>query len=182
MTIVDDRATRSWSISDCARYRYSLTLRWGSGERLITWVLLNPSMVDEMVDDPTTRRVGEFSRRWGYNRLEIVNLFALRAVRPEELSSVEDPVGPKNLAFVRHAITNAELVVVGWGDGIQHAVSQPETLDEVVRLRRANTAMLCFGVTEAGHPLHPGSLDRSSIPLVWTPQRAPLNKPFPTAS
>lgn len=91
MTIVDDRQTRSWSISECTRYRYSLTQRWGHGERLITWVLLNPSMVEEMVDDPTTLRVGDFSRRWGYDRMEIVNLFALRAAGPEELSCCRGP-------------------------------------------------------------------------------------------
>jgi hypothetical protein len=171
MTIVADRQTRSWSLSECTRYRYSLTQRWGHGERLIVWVLLNPSMVEETVDDPTTLRVGEFSRRWGYDRMEIVNLFALRAAGPEELCRVEDPVGPKNLSFVRQAVTSAELVVVGWGDGVEHAPARPETLDEVIRLRRANTAMLCFGVTDAGNPLHPASLDRSRIPLVWTPQR-----------
>jgi hypothetical protein len=171
MTIVDDKQARSWSLSECTRYRYSLTQRWGHGGRLITWVLLNPSLVEETVDDPTTLRVGEFSRRWGYDRMEIVNLFALRAATPEELALVEDPVGPKNLSFVRQAVTSAELVVVGWGDGVQHAATPPETLDEVIRLRRANTAMLCFGVTEAGNPLHPASLDRSKIPLVWTPQR-----------
>jgi hypothetical protein len=103
--------------------------------------------------------------------MEIVNLFALRAAGPEELSRAKDPVGPENLSFVRQAVTGAELVVVGWGGSLQHGSTRPETLDEIIRLRRASTAMLCFGVTEAGNPLHPTSLDRSKIPLVWTPQR-----------
>ena len=180
MTILADNPTRSWSISECSRYRYSLTERWGDGERLITWVLLNPSTIDEMADDATTRRVREFSGRWGYDRFEIVNLFALRTARPDELSAVDDPVGPKNLRFVRQAVSNAELVVVGWGDGIQHA-SRPETLDEVVRLRRANTAMLCFGFTRAGNPLHPASLDRTTIPVVWTERPALAGKSVATA-
>jgi len=167
MTIVDDRQTRSWSISDCTRYRYSLTQRWGQGERLITWVLLNPSMVEEMVDDPTTLKVGEFSRRWGYDRMEIVNLFALRAAGPEELSAVEDPVGPKNRWFVHQAVTNAELVVVAWGDEIGHVSSRPKTLDDLVDLRRANVVMLCFGLTTAGNPLHPDRIPDSMIPVVW---------------
>ena len=139
---------------------------------LITWVMLNPSTTDETVDDATTLRAGEFSRRWGYDQMEIVNLFALRTAEPRELSEAEDPVGPKNLSFVRQAVTRAELVVVGWGDGVDYVPFRPETLDEVVRLRRANTAMLCFGLTNAGQPRHPGSLDRSTIPVVWTERRA----------
>ncbi|MGD0873979.1 MAG: DUF1643 domain-containing protein [Acidimicrobiales bacterium] len=172
MTILAECSTRSWSLSDCTCYRYSLLDRWGPGERLITWVMLNPSTTDETVDDATTLRAGEFSRRWGYDQMEIVNLFALRTAEPRELSEAEDPVGPKNLSFVRQAVTRAELVVVGWGDGVDYVPFRPETLDEVVRLRRANTAMLCFGLTNAGQPRHPGSLDRSTIPVVWTERRA----------
>jgi hypothetical protein len=85
--------------------------RIDDGADLDHGVMLNTSTVEEMVDDVTTRRVGDFSRRWGYDQLEIVNLFAFRAAKSRELSSVGDPVGPKNLSFVRHAVTNAELVV-----------------------------------------------------------------------
>jgi len=143
--------------------------------------MLNPSTVEEMIDDATTRRVGEFSRRWGYDQLEIVNLFALRAAKSQELSSVGDPAGAKNLSFVRHAVTDAELVVVGWGDGICDACSRPEMLDEVVRLRRANTAMLCFGLTEDGNPLHPASLELTTTPVVWTARKAQPPRPAPVA-
>ena len=166
MMTVAEMPKRSWVISDCTRYWYSLTQEWGAGERSVTWVMLNPSTVD----DPTTRRVGDFSRRWHYDRLEVVNLFAFRTVEPQELSVVEDPVGPKNRWFVRQAVNNAELVVVAWGDGIQYAPSRPETLDDLVHLRRANTAMLCFGLTKAGHPLHPAQLPDSMIPVVWMPR------------
>ncbi|MGA3215892.1 MAG: DUF1643 domain-containing protein [Acidimicrobiales bacterium] len=167
MTTVADVPIRSSVVSDCSQYRYLLAEEWGSGRRSITWVMLNPPG-DAQLEDETTTHVGEFSRCWGYDRMAIVNLFALRATCREELGTVEDPVGSKNRWFVHQAVTNAELVVVGWGDEIAYAPSRPNTLDDLVDLRRANVAMLCFGLTSAGNPLHPSRVPDSTIPVVWT--------------
>ncbi|MGD0944510.1 MAG: DUF1643 domain-containing protein [Acidimicrobiales bacterium] len=167
MTTVAEKPIRSSVVSECARYRYLLTEDWGPGDRSITWVMLNPPG-NATVEDETTRHVGSFSRHWGYDRLAIVNLFAFQALEPEQLSGVEDPVGPKNRWFVHQAVTSAELVVVGWGDGLLSAGSRPKTLDDLVELRRANAAMLCFGLTTAGNPLHPARIPESMIPVVWT--------------
>ncbi len=87
---------------------------------------------------------------------------------PRNWRGVEDPVGPKNRMFVSRAVTDAELTVVAWGDGIRHVRSRPETLDELVRLRRANAAILCFGRTPAGNPCHPAEVPDDMIPVVWT--------------
>lgn len=43
-------------ISECGRYRYSLTRRFGAGSKLL-FVGLNPSTADEYTDDPTIRRL-----------------------------------------------------------------------------------------------------------------------------
>jgi hypothetical protein len=129
--------------------------------------MLNPPTIDE-VADRTTQHVASFARRWGYDRMTIVNLFACRASQPQELAVVEDPVGPENRWFVRQAVTDAELVVVGWGDGIDYVRSRPRTLFDLVEMRRANAAMLCFGLTDAGNPIHPACVPETTIPVVWT--------------
>ncbi len=164
MTILTDAPIRSSVISDCSQYRYLYAEEWGAGTRSITWVMLNPP--EAGTEDQTIDHVGEFSRLWGYDRMAVVNLFALRAAH-RDLSWAEDPVGPKNRWFVHQAVTNAELVVVAWGDEISHVSSRPKTLDDLVDLRRANVAMLCFGLTTAGNPLHPDRIPDSMIPVVW---------------
>jgi hypothetical protein len=167
MMTVADSPLRSSLVSECARYRYLLTEQWGTGDRTIAWVMLHPPLNDEIAER-TAMHLGEFSRRWGYDRLAIVNLFAGRAVQPEALSDLDDPVGPENRWYLRQAVTESELVIVGWGDGLGRVGPRPKTLDDLVELRRANAAMLCFGLTEAGNPVHPGIIADSAIPVVWT--------------
>ena len=45
--------------------------------------MLNPSTADETTDDPTIRRVIDFSRRWGFSRLIVVKLVPLRSTDPK---------------------------------------------------------------------------------------------------
>ena len=92
MTILTDAPIRSSVISDCSQYRYLYAEEWGAGTRSITWVMLNPP--EAGTEDQTIDHVGEFSRLWGYDRMAVVNLFALRAAH-RDLSWAEDPVGPK---------------------------------------------------------------------------------------
>ena len=169
MTVLAEAPIRSSYESECSRYRYSLIEDLGPGNRSITWVMLNPPTIDEAADQ-TVQLVTSYARRWGYDKMTIVNLFAYRALEPQDLAAIEDPVGPENRWFVRKAVTDAELVVVGWGDGVSYAHSRPRTLDDLIELRRANAALLCFGLTAAGNPVHPASVAETTIPVVW---RAP---------
>lgn len=57
---------RHAKISDCGKYRYSLSRRWGeirAGRPPIVFVMLNPSTADHTVDDPTIRRCIAFAKR-----------------------------------------------------------------------------------------------------------------------
>ena len=66
------------------RFRYWLHRDLASdGREGLVFVMLNPSTADAMHDDPTVRRCMAFGRRWGYRELTVVNLFALRATKPE---------------------------------------------------------------------------------------------------
>ena len=96
------------------QYRYLLWRYWGEAKRLV-WVLLNPSTADARQDDPTIRRCVGFAKGWGYDGIQVVNLFAYRATDPRELKAVVDPVGPRNDEFIERAARGHEMVVVAWG-------------------------------------------------------------------
>jgi len=66
-------------------YRYVLWRRWDRQREPLVWVMLNPSTADDCRDDPTITRCRGFARNWGYGGITVVNLFALRATRPEAL-------------------------------------------------------------------------------------------------
>jgi len=82
-------------------YRYSLLRQWG-GEKPMTinFIMLNPSTADEHANDPTVERCQRRTADWGYEKLIVTNLFALRSTDPSSLVAAADPVGPKNDEFL----------------------------------------------------------------------------------
>ena len=132
----------------------------------VCWIMLNPSTADEHADDPTLRKVIGFSERWGFRRIEVVNLFALRATDPRELRKADDPVGDPEgtLAIIQRAQT-ATRVVVGWGR-LPGKWAEPRAC-EVQRL--VGGPLYCLGTTAAGEPRHPLMLayDEPLRPWPW---------------
>ncbi|MEO7003154.1 MAG: DUF1643 domain-containing protein [Ktedonobacterales bacterium] len=64
-------------------YRYLLWRTWDEAQPRLLWAMLNPSTPDG--EDPTVRRCKDFSQRWGYGSMEIVNLFAYRTSNPQNV-------------------------------------------------------------------------------------------------
>ena len=107
--------TRAATISACTKYRYSLRRTWQEGGRVVCFIMLNPSTADADIDDPTIRRCVGFGKSWGYDALEVVNLFAWRETEPKFLITPSDPIGPDNDGAILEASGRAELVVCAWG-------------------------------------------------------------------
>jgi hypothetical protein len=151
-------------------HRYLLVRRWGSGP-LLTWIMLNPSTADAFTDDPTIRRCTGFARRDGYDGIQVLNLFALRATDPGGLRGHEDPVGLYNDRFLAEYPRAA--VVAAWGT---HGRFNDRDLAVAERMAEAGIALLCLGVTREGHPKHPLARGRERVPddaplVPWEPLR-----------
>lgn len=138
-------------ISDCGRFRYSLTRTWGDGLRLL-FVMLNPSTADALQDDATIRRCIRFAQAEHFGSLEVVNLFAYRARDPADLRREGYPVGPDNDFYIQAAACQAHRVCVAWG-----AVAEADDRIQVVMplLRRAGREPECLHITRSGYPGHP---------------------------
>ena len=139
---------RKATISECGKYRYTLTRQWDYSKPLLCWIMLNPSMADANIDDPTIRRCIDFSTKWGYGGLYVVNLFALRSVNPAELLKVHDPIGPENnftiIQFLKWPI------IAAWG-----AWGAYKNRDKHVSELLAGADIKCLGMTKMGQPKHP---------------------------
>ncbi len=149
-------------------YRYRLSRAWDPALPTACFIMLNPSVADAHVDDPTIRRCIGFARTWGYGALDVVNLFAYRTTEPRVLAEVADPVGPKNDAHILRALAGSSLVVAAWGcHGSLHGRA-----DEVTTLLGdRETAHL--GSTRDGHPRHPLYLRKDLIPIHASPSQRP---------
>lgn len=138
-------------ISECGRFRYSLTREWGVGLRLL-FVMLNPSTADALEDDATIRRCISFAKAENFGAIEVVNLFAYRARDPADLRREGYPVGPDNDFHIQMAAALAHRVCVAWG-----AVPAADDRIQVVMplLRSAGHEPACLHITRSGYPGHP---------------------------
>lgn len=114
-----DTAAKSAVISPCGKYRYRLERSWENNPQLLTFVMLNPSTADALLDDPTIRRCMSFAHNLLCGGIVVVNLYAFRATKPKDLWLAADPFGPDNDSYLEGAALSARAagtpIVCAWG-------------------------------------------------------------------
>lgn len=154
----DDR--NGAKLSDDRQYRWSLWRTWDADLPTAVFVLLNPATADETTDDTTLTKCINYAKRWGYGRIELVNLFGYRTKHPDDLHDVDDPVGQENDLHLYHHCDPEKLVVVGWGN---HGEIQGRGREVATTLEEFGVELFALGTTQDGHPWHParkpGDLD-----------------------
>ena len=154
-------------LSDCCRYRYVLGRKWWADGRCCTWLMLNPSTADALNDDATIRKCVGFSRRWGYGRMLVINLFALRFRDPKRLVTAPDPVGPDYEQHLDAVIQYSSLVIAAWG--CESTLRQGNlrerpkiVIDHILKLR-PELPIVCLGASTRGTPYHPLMLSYDTL-------------------
>lgn len=152
-------------ISPCDLYRYALWRIWQPSLGLVLWIGLNPSTADARRDDPTMRRVIEFTSRWGYGGVLMGNLFAFRDSCPEGMMSARDPVGPLCDEWLLKMAEHASLRVAAWGNHGSHRDRDREVFQLL-----GFEGLYYLGLTLSGQPKHPAARGDHRIP----PDAVPL--------
>lgn len=150
-------------LSDCRKYRYVLWRQWGDGKSLV-FIGLNPSTADETNNDRTISRCIDFAKRWGYDKLVMLNLFAYRTPYPNWMKRARDPIGPDNDRWLRTYCRDAGMIIAAWGaDG-----SFMDRENSVCGMLRGQVH--CLGITKHGHPRHPLYMRGDTRPKPYTPR------------
>jgi hypothetical protein len=149
-------------------YRYILTREWLTGKGTALFIMLNPSVADAFRNDPTIRRCISFAVRFGYQRLEVANLFAWRATKPTRLLLAPDPVGPDNDRYLRDASRRADLVIAAWGAVHRRHEGRVQEVLSIL----SGVPLKCLGFSKEGHPRHPLMLRREAELQPYPPQAA----------
>lgn len=139
-------------ISDCGQYRYWLERKIeGRLKAACVFIMLNPSIADAELDDPTIRRCKGFAQRFACNKLVVVNMFSYRATKPINLYKADDPVGPKNDSYIQKALALPGIKFCAWG------ANDVRGRDQLVRrlADRTGAGLCCLGRTKSGAPRHP---------------------------
>lgn len=142
--------------SECRTWRYNLIREFeqqsltSEREGTVVMILLNPAEATAEQDDPTNRRGINFAKRWGFRRLEFVNLFAARTPYPEKLKEMDDPIGPENDQYILEACKRADKIVCGWGNHGEYMNRAEEVYSMISEFQ-----LECFGINKSGEPVHP---------------------------
>lgn len=159
-------------ISECGTYRYHLwrkvDQKGAKGIGRAVFIMLNPSTADAEQDDPTIRKCVGYARCWGFEWLDVVNLFGFRAKDPKDLVRRVDfeggAVGPENDVHVTSVCREAQLVVCAWG-----AHGGLASRDMIVRgtLRGGGIKHHYLKLNGNGTPSHPLYLQSGLQPRLW---------------
>jgi len=139
---------KSAVFSPCRKYRYSLTRSWNSAEGYVLFIGLNPSIADEIIDDPTLIRCINFAKDWGYGGLIMVNLFAYMSTHPKDLKKAKLPIGKNNNKHILKNHQKSQLTIAAWGNDGNLLKRDKEVLKII------NNPM-CLNINKSGQPAHP---------------------------
>ena len=151
------------SISDCGKYRYSLTRIWDDSKPNVLFIMLNPSTADAMKDDPTIRRCIGYAQSWGYGGLIVCNLFAYRSTNPLELLKVDNPQGDENIRNIEYYARISEKIICAWGnEPILKKIPNQQHIVEFLYQQKSKVHYL--ELSKNGTPKHPLYLKKDLQP------------------
>lgn len=147
------------------QWRYTLGR---SGARPLLVIGLNPSTATQEKLDPTVTRVEKVARQCGFDGFVMLNLYPVRATKPQDLASKADPVAYKrNLEEIEKVIAQEPVPTIwaAWGESVVNRPYLIRARDELFqRLAKYAPQWRRFGdLTANGHPRHPVYLSYS-----WT--------------
>jgi hypothetical protein len=114
--------------------------------------MLNPSIADAAQVDPTVRRAITFSMRWGFLEGWVANVFAIRSTDPKSLYEYPDPIGPGNDRAIADMASQADRIVLAWGNHGRYGDRFHQILDLLSPMRKRCGYL---GLTGQGMPRHP---------------------------
>ena len=153
---------RSTVFSKCRKYRYTLWRQWDfTNPSYAMFIGLNPSTADEVQNDPTVARCIDYSMRWGFGALCMMNIFSFRATLPTVMKAQPNPVGKDNNRWLVQIARDASVIVAAWGTHGSHLNRH----QEVIAL--LGDKLHCLKETKDGFPSHPLYLKKSLLPVPY---------------
>jgi hypothetical protein len=124
--------------------RYSLKREWDKSKNKILYIMLNPSFADDKNDDPTIRRLINFTKKFNSGGFLVGNIFTIITPNPKELDKSKG-MSDKNFEELIKLINKVDQIVYAWGSSIE----EPKLLKKLVLNPK------CFGKNLNGTPKHP---------------------------
>ena len=150
-SIIKNNILRKAKFSNDKKHRYKLSRHWDLNKPQILYIMLNPSIGNESIDDPTIRRLLSFTKKFDYGGFFVGNLFTYITPNPKTLDT-SIGITNKNLNVLTNLVSKADEVVYAWGNSIE----EPNELKKLI------SNPMCFGKNLNGTPKHPLYLPSNS--------------------
>ena len=150
-SIIKNNILRNARFRNDKKHRYKLSRHWDLNKPQILYIMLNPSIGNESIDDPTIRRLLSFTKKFDYGGFFVGNLFTYITPNPKTLDT-SIGLTNKNLNVLTNLVSKADEVVYAWGNSIE----EPNELKKLI------SNPMCFGKNLNGTPKHPLYLPSNS--------------------
>lgn len=145
--------------SPCGTFRYRLDRDCAPSGPIYAYFGVNGATAGKINNDHTVRKWIGFTTRFGGSRFIVGNPYAFCATDVRQLASAVDPIGPDNDRYLAEIIAEADILVPCWGSRAKLPRRlRPRLYDLADKLIASRKPILCFGLTDAGDPLHPLTL------------------------
>jgi hypothetical protein len=145
-------------------YRYMLSRQLSeSSNKILTVCMLNPSTADETVDDPTIASVSRLAKNSGFGKIQVLNLFAIRATDPMDLWLHQFPTGRDNwktwCKILQEMNPEQDVISLAWG---RAPTTKSHTLKFIKNTQQAASYLktwqgevMTWIINKDGSPRHP---------------------------
>lgn len=148
---MENNILRNARFSNDKKHRYRLSRHWDLNKPEILYIMLNPSIGNESIDDPTIKRLLSFTRKFDYGGFFVGNLYTYITPNPKTLDT-SIGLTNKNLNILSNLVSKVDKVVYAWGNSIE----EPNEFKKFI------SGPMCFGKNLDGTPSHPLYLPSSS--------------------
>ena len=138
------------------KHRYSLWRIWDKNKPLVMFIVLKPSTANKINDDPTIRRIKQFTFNWNYGGFYMMNLFTYITPFPEKLKKHND-LPENNIRLLKRTAFECDRVIFAWGSFNE----AKERAKEVMRIFDGYALM----INKDGSPRHPLYIKGNTNPI-----------------
>ena len=97
-------------------YRYMLFRSWDKSRPTLGIIGLKPSIGDAKKDDSDILEQINIAKSLGYGSLYSFNIFGFLETKDISIEDIKDPIGRSNDRYLKHYISQCEVVVCAWGN------------------------------------------------------------------
>lgn len=163
------------------RYFYRKVFNTNLKDKMLTFIMLNPSNADQNKPDQTIKNIEEITRNNSYNGFQIVNLFSYRTPSQKCLidkiekikNSSDNSFNGENFEYLENIKDD---VVLAWGSKAKSICNKYEKryynvvlslLNDKCNKNNINIYTYASSLNKDGSPKHPGAMSYNKLDFIY---------------